>query len=177
METIPKDELLLIVKTSKNYWSRNSCIAEHAWEFAIRGIQKALDEVLDLKEPKDKIITEDEFYGFVEYAISYWHWNITLSTIWAKKHIVENFMRAAKRVFDFVEAESAENKGISRYSVSRSQTSKSVLVTNPRESRTLINLLFRFLLPQLRLLFPGLYLLQRKQLVCLLRIHWGGSHG
>jgi hypothetical protein len=121
--TMPKDELLLIVKTSKNYWSRNSCISDHAREFAIRGIQKALDEVLDLKEPKDKVITEDEFHAFVEYAISYWHWNITLSTFWAKKHIVEDFMRAVNRVFDFVEAESAKNKGISRNSVSRSQTS------------------------------------------------------
>jgi hypothetical protein len=120
--TMPKDELLLIVKTSKNYWSRNSCISDHAREFAIRGIQKALDEVL-LKEPKDKVITEDEFYAFVEYAISYWHWNMTMSTIWAQKHIVEDFMRAANRGFDFVEAESAKNKGIGRNSVSRSQTS------------------------------------------------------
>jgi hypothetical protein len=123
METMPIDELLLIVKTSKNYWSRNSCMLDHAREFAIRGIQKALDEVLGLKEPKDKIITEDEFYFFVEYAMSYWHWNITLSTIWAKKHIVEDFTRAANRVFDLVEAESAKNKESSRNSVSRSQTS------------------------------------------------------
>jgi hypothetical protein len=108
METMPIDELLLIVKTSKNYWSRNSCISDHAREFAIRGIQKALDEVLDLKEPKDKDITEDEFYVFVECAVSYRRWNVTMSTLWTQKHIVEDFTRAANRVFDLVEAESAK---------------------------------------------------------------------
>jgi hypothetical protein len=55
-------------------------ISDHAREFAIRGIQKALDKVLGLKEPGDKNITEDAFYVFVECAITYWPGNISLRT-------------------------------------------------------------------------------------------------
>jgi hypothetical protein len=56
-----------------------------------------------LKEPKDKNITEDEFYVLVECAIAYWRWNPTMRAFSAREHIVEDFTRAVNRVFDLVE--------------------------------------------------------------------------